>query len=363
MKSYGYANGKFDRTIVVGDIHGCYIELQELCHLVNFGAQDALVTVGDFLDRGPDSWKVAAFFRDSPNAFSVLGNHERRVAGTIRGTSKPAWSQEQTLSLLPKEDWDHWACFLEQLPAVFETDHVLITHARLDPTRPIMDQDPFYTAGVGGDTVHIELDSNGVPLWFAEISPLLKKPLCMGHIGYSRAELVSGRLYALDTRAVRGGCLSAAIFPGGSVVQVAAAKNYYEEAFASWKKFKPAAGDPLDWPLPLLLKILEPSNESEDAAISVNVQKARAALAALPPMPEMHQLVSRFGPLPPAGPERGDYFKTLRPILPSRELEFIIHRVISGQKITIEDIAHRFRNLTLARLCEILNRVSEAIKS
>ena len=27
MKSYSYANGKFDRTIVVGDIHGCYVEL------------------------------------------------------------------------------------------------------------------------------------------------------------------------------------------------------------------------------------------------------------------------------------------------------------------------------------------------
>jgi serine/threonine protein phosphatase 1 len=71
MKSYSHACGGFDRTIVVGDIHGCYVEFQELCHLVNFGAQDALVTVGDFLDRGPDSWKVAAFFRDSPNAFSV----------------------------------------------------------------------------------------------------------------------------------------------------------------------------------------------------------------------------------------------------------------------------------------------------
>jgi len=55
MKSYCYASGKFDRTIVVGDIHGCYAELLELCRLVNFGARDALVTVGDFLDRGPDS--------------------------------------------------------------------------------------------------------------------------------------------------------------------------------------------------------------------------------------------------------------------------------------------------------------------
>ncbi|MGA2261233.1 MAG: metallophosphoesterase [Acidobacteriota bacterium] len=357
MKSYSYASGKYDRTIVVGDIHGCYAEFQELCRLVNFGAGDALVSVGDFLDRGPDSWEVAAFFRDLPNAFSVLGNHERRVAGTIRGTSKPAWSQQQTLSLLPKAEWNQWAGFLEQLPAVFETDHVLITHARLDPARPIREQDPYFTAAVGGSTVQIDLDSDGVPRWFAEISPMMKKPVCMGHIGYSRVELVPGRLYALDTRAVGGGCLSAAIFPGGSVVHVAAAKNYYEEAFAAWKKRELVAGDPLDWPLPLMLDILEPSDESEDSAIYTNVIKARAALAALPPMPDMHRLVSRFGPLPPAGPERGNYFKMLRSILSSRELEFIIHRVLSGQNVTIEEIANRFRNLTLARLCEILNRL------
>ena len=55
------------------------------------------------------------------------------------------------------------------------------------------------------------------------------------------------------------------------------------------------------------------------------------------------------------GPERGDYFKKLRSVLSSRALEFIVHRVLSGKKVTIEDIAHRFRNLTLARLCKILN--------
>ena len=65
-------------------------------------------------------------------------------------------------------------------------------------------------------------------------------------------------------------------------MHVAGARNYYEDAFASWKKRMPVAGDPLDWPLPLLLEILEPSDESEDVEISVNVQKAREALAALP---------------------------------------------------------------------------------
>ena len=65
-------------------------------------------------------------------------------------------------------------------------------------------------------------------------------------------------------------------------MHVAAARNCYEDACMSWKKRMPVAGDPLDWPLPLLPEILEPSDESEDVEVSVNVQKARAALAALP---------------------------------------------------------------------------------
>jgi hypothetical protein len=50
MKSYSYANGKFDRTIVVGDVHGCYIEFQELLKTpfeqISVRLSDALMAQG-----------------------------------------------------------------------------------------------------------------------------------------------------------------------------------------------------------------------------------------------------------------------------------------------------------------------------
>jgi hypothetical protein len=146
--SYKFINGKFRRTIV-GDIHGCWTELDVLLRKAEWGKNDLLISVGDFLDRGLSSWRVASFFRDHANAHSVLGNHERRVSGTIRGTSLPAWTQRLTVAQVPQADLPGWADYIGSLPAVIETEHAIVTHARLDTGRPLTDQEPYYTAGVG----------------------------------------------------------------------------------------------------------------------------------------------------------------------------------------------------------------------
>jgi len=227
-------DGSFHRTIVIGDIHGCFDEFLSLLAKVAFSADDALVAVGDIMDRGPLSQAVATFFRDTPNAFTVLGNHERRIAGTIRGTSQPAWSQRQTLSSIPHEERDGWAAWLEVLPAVITTPHVIITHARLDPSLALDMQDRKFCAGTGA---RIERDADGVPLWYQEWRESHadeKRPLAFGHLRHDRIELVPGLLYALDTDAVHGGPLTAVVFPEGTIVNVQC-EDHYSRARESWK--------------------------------------------------------------------------------------------------------------------------------
>jgi len=60
----------YERTIVVGDIHGCYLEFERLLREVSFSVNDFLITVGDMVDRGPGTWDVVKFFHATPNAYS-----------------------------------------------------------------------------------------------------------------------------------------------------------------------------------------------------------------------------------------------------------------------------------------------------
>lgn len=43
------------RTIAIGDIHGCLLALNALLDAIQPTPEDTIVTVGDYVDRGPDS--------------------------------------------------------------------------------------------------------------------------------------------------------------------------------------------------------------------------------------------------------------------------------------------------------------------
>jgi hypothetical protein len=66
------------RTIIVGDVHGCRRELEQLLDRVSFAAGDRLVFVGDLVARGPDSLGVLDVARRT-GAMVVRGNHEQKL--------------------------------------------------------------------------------------------------------------------------------------------------------------------------------------------------------------------------------------------------------------------------------------------
>ncbi len=43
------------RTIAIGDIHGCCTSLAALIRAIQLGPDDSVVTLGDVIDRGPDT--------------------------------------------------------------------------------------------------------------------------------------------------------------------------------------------------------------------------------------------------------------------------------------------------------------------
>jgi len=68
------------RDFAVGDIHGHFTRLQAALEAVDFAPEvDRLFSVGDVVDRGPESERVLDWLAQ-PWFFAVQGNHEACTA-------------------------------------------------------------------------------------------------------------------------------------------------------------------------------------------------------------------------------------------------------------------------------------------
>lgn len=63
------------RTIIIGDLHGCYNETIELLDKVQATSSDRIIFLGDLVDRGPNS---AGCVDLAMRYESILGNHEEK---------------------------------------------------------------------------------------------------------------------------------------------------------------------------------------------------------------------------------------------------------------------------------------------
>jgi serine/threonine protein phosphatase 1 len=67
------------RLLAIGDIHGCYSALLSLMKAVDLQCDDVVVTLGDYVDRGPNSKQVLEWLiaQQACNKIVCLrGNHE-----------------------------------------------------------------------------------------------------------------------------------------------------------------------------------------------------------------------------------------------------------------------------------------------
>src|SRR5487761_2090179 len=74
----------------IGDIQGCYNELQHLLDEIRFDpVQDTLWLVGDLVNRGADSLQVLRLVKSlGESAITVLGNHDLHLLAVASGTSR-----------------------------------------------------------------------------------------------------------------------------------------------------------------------------------------------------------------------------------------------------------------------------------
>ena len=77
-------NNTVGKDYFVGDIHGCYEQLMEALEKIKFNPDvDRLISVGDLVNRGPDSVKCLNLLKETW-FHAVFGNHEDMMIKSFR---------------------------------------------------------------------------------------------------------------------------------------------------------------------------------------------------------------------------------------------------------------------------------------
>jgi serine/threonine protein phosphatase 1 len=215
------------RTIIIGDIHGCFAELLELLDKAGIGDDDLIVSVGDIIDRGPDPREVIEFFRNRKNSVVIIGNHERKH---IRGIL--SYSQ-QVAQLQIGECYNDHVKWLATLPYYWERDDVRVVHWGLFPGVPLDQVPEDVLAGTASGDTKLK-ERYGEQPWYDFYED--DKPVAFGHSVVGSEPLVMHeRIFGLDTGACHGMRLTGLLLPEMRLVSVPARTDHWTRVRQQWQ--------------------------------------------------------------------------------------------------------------------------------
>ena len=238
-------HGPFD---VIGDVHGCADELEELLDRLGYARGDdgvrrhptgrRAVFLGDLVDRGPrvaDVLRTVKAMAGAGAALCVPGNHDLKLVRKLRGRDvQITHGLAETLAQLERESPE----FREQ---VVEFLHGLVSHYVVDDGKLVVAHAGMPQGMQGrasgrvrefalyGETTG-ETDEFGLPVrypWATEYRGRAR--VVYGHTPVPEPEWLNGTIN-IDTGCVFGGRLTGLGYPGLELVSVDGRAMYCEPA-------------------------------------------------------------------------------------------------------------------------------------
>ncbi|EKO76905.1 MULTISPECIES: polynucleotide kinase-phosphatase [unclassified Leptospira] len=244
-------SGPFD---IIGDIHGCFEELQELLIKLGYsilkGKDDEkeygfqvvssnnrkVIFLGDLVDRGPDSPSVLRLVMSMVHAgiaYCVPGNHDLKLQKFLIGKKvQLKHGLEVTVEQLKNES-DRFKKNVEQFlyglisHYVFDNGKLVVAHAGLKEEMQGRGSGAVRSFCLYGETTG-EIDEFGLPVrlnWAKEYRG--KAKVVYGHTPVPEAEWLN-KTIDIDTGCVFGGKLTALRYPEEELVSIQAKKTYCE---------------------------------------------------------------------------------------------------------------------------------------
>lgn len=214
-----------DRLIAIGDVHGCRAALAALLDAIRPDSGDRLVTLGDYIDRGPDSRGVLETLlglRERCELIPLRGNHEEMLLGGLEGSTPFAWwlehggratlesygcggeyTPEAARRTIPAEH----LVWLTETREYYEAETHFFTHANYAAAAPLAVQPPEALRWQSLDGHRPKPHVSG-------------KTAVVGHTAQRDGEVLDlGHLVCVDTHCHGGGWLTAYDVGSGRVWQ------------------------------------------------------------------------------------------------------------------------------------------------
>lgn len=208
------------RTIAIGDIHGCVAALAGLLDWIAPSRDDTIVTLGDYIDRGPDSRGAIErllLLAGQCHLVPILGNHDELLLDIVAGRQESlgfwlSFGGDATLASYgvstAQEIPENHLAFLRGCLPWYETADHLFFHAGYDPRLPL-DRQP-------GDVLRWRSLRDDAP----GPHPSGKRAV-VGHTSQRSGEILDlGHLVCIDTRCYGDLWLTALDVHSGQVWQV-----------------------------------------------------------------------------------------------------------------------------------------------
>ncbi len=128
-------NHQLPSIYAIGDIQGCFAELQDLLALIKFRPEiDHAWFVGDLVNRGPQSLEVLRFVKNLPHATVVLGNHDIHLLAIASG-ARSLQKRDTLQPILDAHDRDELLDWLRKQPLLHHDVSLgyVMTHAGILP--------------------------------------------------------------------------------------------------------------------------------------------------------------------------------------------------------------------------------------
>ncbi|MGV3524850.1 MAG: metallophosphoesterase [Candidatus Sericytochromatia bacterium] len=208
-----------ERTLVIGDVHGCARELQRLLRNV---APTQVVLVGDLFTKGPDPAGVWRLIQEY-NMQAVMGNHDAWLLKIIDGEVRPKPKHRRVVDILNRKapGWIEWS---RSLPLFREVQNFIVVHAGLHPSGELAET----TEEMALLMRHWPIGKLSAPHWHELYTG--EKGVIFGHdakqgLVYTKR---NGQPYiiGLDTGCVYGKKLTGYLLETDELFQVSAAQVY-----------------------------------------------------------------------------------------------------------------------------------------